>query len=160
VVHQPDQLQLLADLRSTHRFVVWLKIDTGMNRLGFRVEQFAVALQRLQTLSERVREIRVLTHLARADEPADPMNSLQVQRFSALVQGLGLPLSIANSAALLANPQPTKLNPAIMLQGARAPKAAAVRSVAQAVSAMPPTCSARWSAPGSPGRSRASSQSR
>jgi alanine racemase len=105
VVHQPEQLQLLAQLRSTHRFVVWLKIDTGMNRLGFRVEQFAAALQQLQGLSERVREIRVLTHLARADEPADPMNSLQVKRFSALVQGLGLPLSIANSAALLANPQ-------------------------------------------------------
>lgn len=103
VVHQHDQLQLLAELRSTHRFVVWLKVDTGMNRLGFRTSQFAGALQQLRGLTERVREIRVLTHLARADEPADPMNALQLMRFESLVRGLGLPLSIANSAAVLAN---------------------------------------------------------
>ena len=105
VVHQQEQLQLLTHLRSTHRFVVWLKVDTGMNRLGFRTSEFAQALQQLQGLSDRVREIRVLTHLARADEPADPMNGTQLQRFAELVQGLGLPLSIANSAAVLANSQ-------------------------------------------------------
>ena len=105
VVHQQQQLLLLAQLRSTHRFVVWLKVDTGMNRLGFRTSEFAAALQQLRGLNDRVREIRVLTHLARADEPAEPMNALQLQRFAALVQGLGFALSIANSAALLANPQ-------------------------------------------------------
>lgn len=104
VVHQDEQLQLLEQWRGSHRFLVWLKVDTGMNRLGFRVERFAGALQRLQGLGEAVREIRLLTHLARADEPAEAMNSLQVTRFGALAQGLGLPCSIANSAALLSNP--------------------------------------------------------
>ena len=48
VVHDPLQIELLEEYRGAQRFVVWLKIDTGMNRLGFRPEEFAAALERVR----------------------------------------------------------------------------------------------------------------
>ena len=44
VVHDPLQIKLLEAHRDARRFVIWIKIDTGMNRLGFRPEAFADAL--------------------------------------------------------------------------------------------------------------------
>ena len=68
VVHQDLQLALLEAEHSERRFRLWLKVDTGMNRLGFRPEQFRHAWQRLGYLSPPPLELRVLTHLAGADE--------------------------------------------------------------------------------------------
>ena len=68
VVHDPLQLKLLEAHRGAERFVVWIKIDTGMNRLGFRPETFPDALARLRALTVPALELRVMTHLARADE--------------------------------------------------------------------------------------------
>jgi alanine racemase len=105
VIHEPLQIALLEQSPAAHRCVAWLKVDTGMNRLGFRPEEFPVALDRLRALSARVREVRVLTHLARADERGAAMNADQITRFQALTRGLGLATSIANSAAVLGTPQ-------------------------------------------------------
>jgi len=104
VVHDPLQIALLCVCRLPHRFVVWLKIDTGMNRLGFRPEQFAQALAQLQQLGPQLRELRLLTHLARADERDAPQTAQQLARFAALTAGQGLVTSIANSAAVLGCP--------------------------------------------------------
>jgi alanine racemase len=73
VVHDPQQLRLLENYRGTRRFVVWIKVDTGMNRLGFRPEALAAALGRLRVLTVPALELRVMTHLARADERDQPM---------------------------------------------------------------------------------------
>ena len=43
VVHDPLQIELLEAHRGAERFVLWIKMDTGMNRLGFRPEAFAAA---------------------------------------------------------------------------------------------------------------------
>jgi len=43
VVHDALQLELLEQMRGTHRFVLWIKIDTGMNRLGFPARSCAGA---------------------------------------------------------------------------------------------------------------------
>ena len=51
VVHDPLQLELLEAYRGAERFVIWLKMDTGMNRLGFRPEEFPAALARLRALT-------------------------------------------------------------------------------------------------------------
>ncbi|HEY2591882.1 MAG TPA: alanine racemase, partial [Steroidobacteraceae bacterium] len=101
VVHDPLQVALLERHAGTHRFVVWLKIDTGMNRLGFREEEFPAVLARVQGLAARAAEIRVMTHLARADERDCPMTRLQIDRFDALTAQLGLARSIGNSAGIL-----------------------------------------------------------
>ncbi|PZN30766.1 MAG: alanine racemase [Proteobacteria bacterium] len=102
VVHSPEQIALL-DAAPAHRFPVWLKLDTGMNRLGFRPEEYPAALQRLET-HRAVGQIRLMTHLANAELPADPLTVHQMEAFQAAVPRQGLELCIANSAAVIGCP--------------------------------------------------------
>ncbi|MFT3905356.1 MAG: alanine racemase [Steroidobacteraceae bacterium] len=104
VVHNPLQLALLQEYRGAHRFSLWVKIDTGMNRLGFRPEQFAAVWQRLQQLTPAPLQLRAITHFSRADELDSDASAAQLARFWPLVQSLGVELSIANSAGILAHP--------------------------------------------------------
>ncbi len=101
VVHDPLQIALLERSTAEHRFVVWLKVDTGMNRLGFRTEDFGAVLARVRALARPPAEVRLMTHLARADERDCPMTRMQLERFDALTHGLGLARSIGNSAGIL-----------------------------------------------------------
>ncbi len=100
VVHDPLQLKLLEEFRGSFRLTAWVKIDTGINRLGFRPEEFAAALARLRALKTPLREIRVLTHLARADDRDAAATSEQLRRFRAVTGSLGLATSIGNSAGI------------------------------------------------------------
>jgi alanine racemase len=101
VVHDPLQIELLEAFSGQHRFVVWLKIDTGMNRLGFRPADFPVALARVRAMIPAPLEIRVLTHLARADDRDDAANREQMARFNSVVGSLDYATSVANSAGIL-----------------------------------------------------------
>jgi alanine racemase len=103
VVHDPLQIELLEEYSGSARFLVWIKIDTGMNRLGFRPEEFPAALERIQRLQPSPLEIRLLTHLARADERDDTMTREQLARFKRAVGNLDYAVSIANSAGLFGN---------------------------------------------------------
>ena len=111
VVHDPLQLKLLEAHRGAERFVIWIKMDTGMNRLGFRTEGFAAALARLRALTVPALELRVMTHLARADERSEPMTLEQVGRFESTLNSAGLTgahrlaTSIGNSAGTLGHPR-------------------------------------------------------
>jgi len=104
VVHEQEQLDLLGRAPAGHRFVVWLKVDTGMNRLGFRIPQFPAALAALQSMAGQVGEVRLLTHFASADERDSPLTAEQLARFGALAAGRPLVRSLANSAAVFAQP--------------------------------------------------------
>jgi alanine racemase len=105
VVHEAEQLALLEQAAPGHRFVVWLKIDTGMNRLGFRPSAAAPALARLDQLGERLHELRLMTHFATADERDSRQTREQLARFDVLTAGRGNMRSLANSAALFAEPE-------------------------------------------------------
>jgi alanine racemase len=120
VVHDPLQIELLEKFSGGERFVIWIKIDTGMNRLGFRVEDFPAALARLLQLPTPAREVRLLTHLARADERDAVATSEQLQRFRSAIQGLRFATSIANSAGVLGWPQAHSdwIRPGLALYGA------------------------------------------
>jgi len=126
VVHDPLQIKLLEAHRGAERFIVWIKMDTGMNRLGFRPEAFAPALARLRELKVSALELRVMTHLARADEIDQPMTGMQLGRFqtalseSGIATGDGrLVTSIGNSAAILGwpNAQGDWVRPGLALYG-------------------------------------------
>jgi alanine racemase len=110
VVHDPLQLKLLEAHRDARRFIVWIKMDTGMNRLGFRPEAFASALARLRALTVPALELRAMTHLARADERDEPMTREQIARFESTLSDAGLTgpqrlaTSIGNSAGTLGWP--------------------------------------------------------
>jgi len=105
VVHDPLQIELLEEYSGAARFLIWIKIDTGMNRLGFRPEEFPNALARIQRLQPAPLEIRLLTHLARADESDDTMTREQLARFKNATAGLDYAVSIANSAGLFGRVQ-------------------------------------------------------
>jgi len=100
VVHDASQLELLERAGGADRFALWIKIDSGMHRLGFSPEEFAVALARLRRLTPAARELRLLTHLACANERDEPVTRAQLQRFRDATRGLDYEVSIANSAGL------------------------------------------------------------
>ncbi len=108
VVHEAGQLALLEAYRGAERCVLWIKIDTGMNRLGFRPEEFAAAFARVRALQPAPIDVRLLTHLARADERDSDMTRAQVARFRAALEAApganGCETSIANSAGALGWP--------------------------------------------------------
>ena len=109
-VHDPSQVELLEQADASGA-VIWLQVDTGMNRLGFRPEQALAVRARL--LAPRgaargaPRELRLMTHLARADETDAAPTAAQTARFDALVAEwtatAGAPpvTSIGNSAGTL-----------------------------------------------------------
>lgn len=110
VVHDPLQIRLLEAHRGPERFTLWIKIDTGMNRLGFRPEAFPEALARLRALTVPALELRLMTHLARADERAAGMTRAQVASFDRAIAAVAtvgtnrLATSIGNSAGILGWP--------------------------------------------------------
>jgi len=117
VIHTQEQIEWLKRAWSPVRIDVFLKLNTGMNRLGFAAEAFPQALAALQTCPVLGR-ITLMTHFACADEVAGV--SEQFARFNALTQALALPTCLANSAALLRNPEThgAWVRPGIMLYGA------------------------------------------
>lgn len=119
VVHSFGQLQLLEEFAGTHRFGVWVKIDTGMHRLGFSPEDFPLAWERIKRCPTAAAGARVMTHLAIAEEPTHPLTLRQLQCFEQAVRGIDAQRSVANSAAVIGLPH-THLDwvrPGIMLYG-------------------------------------------
>ncbi len=101
VVHCEEQVDKLEGAATSEPLTVWFKIDTGMNRLGFRTEQAHAAWDRLRTLPA-VGAIRLMTHLAKADLRDDEMTPRQLTRFETTTRGWPGERSIANSAGLFA----------------------------------------------------------
>jgi len=99
------------------RLSVFIKINTGMNRLGFAPDIFPAALAALQACAI-VGQITLMTHFATADEALGVDD--QLMRFNTLTHGFSLPRSLANSAACLRYPETHGdwVRPGIMLYGA------------------------------------------
>ncbi|GAB3682202.1 alanine racemase [Salinisphaera aquimarina] len=97
---------------------VWIKLDTGMHRLGFACARADEIQQRVDAL-ERVVLAGWLTHLACADDPAAALTRRQLGEFEAATEGRAGARSIANSAGVLAWPQAhaDMVRPGIMLYG-------------------------------------------
>jgi len=117
VVHSREQLDVLELFAGSHRFTVWLKLNSGMNRLGFRIEDFAAAHARLQRCSS-VSLIRVMTHFSSSEERGH-LTARQLKVFDDLVAPLGLERSAANSAAVIGWPEAHQdwVRPGLMLYG-------------------------------------------
>jgi alanine racemase len=83
---------------------IWLKIDTGMHRLGFAPEAVAEVQARLRALAGVDPDIVLMTHFAASDEFDRDLTPRQISRFAAATANLPGPQSLANSAALLGWP--------------------------------------------------------
>jgi alanine racemase len=118
VIHSFAQLQALETWPGNARLAVWCKVDTGMNRLGFRPDEFALAWSRLRA-NTRVQNLRVMTHLADADARDHSRTPVQIARFQQLIADLRVERSIGNSAGLLAWPDARVewVRPGLMLYG-------------------------------------------
>jgi len=104
VVHEPTQLEMLARAargsRIARRPVVWIKLDTGMGRLGFNPAELSAVYARLREIS-LIGELRVMTHFACADEPESEMTTLQNARFGAAMRQLAADCALAQQPAPL-----------------------------------------------------------
>ncbi len=118
VVHSEHQLSALEQSTCTAALVVWLKLDTGMHRLGFEPTRAAELRSRLLALPQ-VREVRFMSHLSSADEIDNSTTPAQLQCFNDATRGLAGSRSLANSAAVLAWPEShfDWVRPGIMLYG-------------------------------------------
>lgn len=119
VVHHEAQVRALEAARLKRPLSVWIKIDTGMHRLGFAPAAFGAVRARLRA-APSVGEIRVLSHFASADDPQSrAMTQAQIDRFNDCVAGSGLERSLANSAGIVAWPAAHLewVRPGIMLYG-------------------------------------------
>ena len=96
VVHRADQVRLLLESAWPADLPVYLKLNTGMNRLGFDAAGFQAARR---ALADRVARLVTMTHFADADGPRGV--DWQLQRLDAVCGGVSGPRSLANSAALL-----------------------------------------------------------
>ncbi len=117
VVHSEDQLRMLEQTRLAHPISVWLKVNTGMNRLGIEPSEARAFHSRLAELGAGT---VFMTHLASADDREAGVTGRQLQCFDDAISGLEGPQSIANSAATLAHPNTHRdwVRPGIMLYGA------------------------------------------
>lgn len=106
VVHSDLQLELLEQWRgSGEPFRVWLKVDTGMHRLGFDQRRALSVLARLRDMSTVDPNPVLMSHLANADDASDPKTQRQLARFDELDAAMGLSVrSLANSAGVFAWP--------------------------------------------------------
>ncbi len=119
VIHCPAQLELLEKSDLHQPVGVWLKVDSGMHRLGFDPAGVPSAWQRLKACGRVRGTIRLMTHLAKAGIPGDAMTTRQLQCFAAACADLPGERSIANSAAILACPESHAqwVRPGLMLYG-------------------------------------------
>jgi len=119
VVHCAEQIELLRAYRGPARFRVWLKVDTGMNRLGFRVQDFESAWTALHSSPAVRDELRIMTHLSSADLRDSDKTPRQLAEFARLMRGRKAEVSIANSAGILAWPAAHRewIRPGLLLYG-------------------------------------------
>ncbi|HYP69460.1 MAG TPA: alanine racemase [Variovorax sp.] len=120
VVHHEAQLRTLEEAASQVRDMnIWLKLDSGMGRAGFGLQQARTAYERLCACPQ-VGSVTLMSHLASADEPDNPHTARQLAAFDAATADLPGTRSLANSAGLLAWPAARRdwARPGILLFGA------------------------------------------
>ena len=117
VIHSAWQIALLDAYPGKSSLDVWLKVNSGMNRLGFTPQQAAQAMEQL-CRHRAVRSITLMTHFANADEARGIAEPLAL--FNDFAAPYRVARSLANSAALLRYPETHGdwVRPGLMLYGA------------------------------------------
>ncbi|MGB1311586.1 MAG: alanine racemase [Leucothrix sp.] len=136
-IFDPDELPLVDEYRfsiavATHQQLNWLlesnlkqpidvflKVDSGMHRLGIAPADTEAFYTKLNA-SPKVKSVILMTHFSSADEPEKTTTDDQLQRFNKAIEGIDAPSSLANSAGTLVHPTAHQqfVRPGIMLYGA------------------------------------------
>lgn len=119
VIHQGFQIDLLKSRSEVEALKVWLKINTGMNRLGFEPEEALRRHAELLSCPVIQKPIGLMTHLAQADQLNALATPNQLHSFEWITKKLSGPRSIANSAGILGWPQTHAdwVRPGVILYG-------------------------------------------
>jgi alanine racemase len=117
VVHDIEQVKMLEAAVLARPVEVFVKVNTGMNRLGFRPAAVAAVCERLAK-TPAVAALRLMTHIARAEEEDGLAEPLAL--FETACRGLPYPRSVANSAGIIRFSEigGEFVRPGIMLYGA------------------------------------------
>lgn len=119
VFHEWTQIRWLQTATLPTPLTAWLKVDTGMGRLGFLPEDVGDAYEQLQASRFIAKPVGLMSHLACADEQEHPLNTQQTKIFKLLTHNFAGPTSLCNSAALFSLPDHhyTTIRPGISLYG-------------------------------------------
>ncbi|HZJ95814.1 MAG TPA: alanine racemase [Thiopseudomonas sp.] len=104
VIHAAWQLEMLLKAELSQPLTVWLKMDSGMHRVGFFPSEYRAVWQQLQA-SNNVAAMVLMTHFAQADQAESVRTIEQYKVFSETVAGLPAALSVSNSPAIVAWPE-------------------------------------------------------
>lgn len=121
VVHNSQQLTWLTTRATDVSIKVWVKVDTGMHRLGFSPQELGQVLHTLRACTWIDPQIGLMTHLGCADLPDSVPCQAQLHIWEEIAQQYpDMPQSVANSAALVALPQTRAdvIRPGLLLYGA------------------------------------------
>jgi len=118
VVHHNSQLWDLEHAGKIEPIDVWVKVDTGMHRLGFPAEALPEVFKRLKVCMAAGR-VRVMSHFPTADNRFDTATPYQINQLQEMTQNLNVERSIANSAGIVNWPSShfEWVRPGIMLYG-------------------------------------------
>lgn len=119
VIHHESQLQMLEQVSLDEPLQVWLKIDTGMHRLGIPVDIVSDTLKRLLNCPNVKPKPKLMTHFATANEKDNPLTQQQLVLFNKLCSELDYEKTMANSAAIINFPETHVdwIRPGLMLYG-------------------------------------------
>jgi len=101
VFHEEVQLQWLANLSCPLPIQAWIKVDTGMGRLGFDPNQAEKFYQQLSQSRQIAKPIRIMSHFACADEPDNSLNQKQIDIFNAFIKKIPTNTPIQNIASVI-----------------------------------------------------------
>ena len=105
LLHRQQQIDQVLSSKTTRPVRVWLKVETGMYRLGMNLEVAQSACEALVSSHTIQPDLVLCTQLACADDLASPVTKQQVSKLNSFAEKHKLPLSIANSAAIMAWPE-------------------------------------------------------
>ena len=119
VIHSPKQFEHLVRAKLSKPVDVWLKVDTGMHRLGFAPTEIDPIYKLLKQKAPVAQPIRFMSHLYCADDCKNTITDQQTQIFTTLTNTIKTEASLANSAGILGWPHTHAdwVRPGIMLYG-------------------------------------------
>lgn len=118
VIHHPRQVALLEKTVLKHSLTVWLKIETGMHRLGLAAAEVDKVYSQVK-VHPQVAHIILMTHFASSQSKDTAITQKQIDVFQRIVAPYSEPCSLSNSAGILAWPAARQqwVRPGLMLYG-------------------------------------------
>jgi len=119
ILHANWQVETILQTQLKQPLNLWLKLDSGMHRVGLSAEDYRKAWQQLKA-SGKAAHLTKMSHFARADEPDCPRSNEQFALFKQATEGLEAEVSLHNSPAVLqwSSFKSDWVRPGIMLYGA------------------------------------------